>query len=306
MQNLKLDYLQKKADPLVGFNCTSMINSLLTPQPPAMTRQDTEMIHYCPIQYLSSIRRKGKAATSLGEWEFLRCSETKFFNNCFVTCGLDEAEHYLEFVKGQLHHYYKDPNKIGMNCYCRKSTVLYMSNSEKNPGRLYFKCHRRECKFFQWADVEPRGCVKDCGLEGKPTPGDPRTSSHLAQSRHGYLEQGMDKFLRRSNKGVIDDWIDRKHYKKQSNHFSNERTNKDHVIREHEAQPIPFDQTLWEECQKQEFIVTDSFNIIAVPCELQGKQFLRSKEKELRKELYLLRLIAKINKEASEQSQKEH
>ena len=53
--------------------------------------------------------------------------------------------------------------------------------------------------------------------------------------------------------------------------------------------------------------MTDSFNIIAAPCELQGKQFLKRKEKEvLRKEFYLLRLIAKINKEASKQSQKEH
>ena len=52
--------------------------------------------------------------------------------------------------------------------------------------------------------------------------------------------------------------------------------------------------------------MTDSFNIIAAPCELQGKQFLKRKEKELPKELYLLRLIAKINKEASKQSQKEH
>ena len=78
------------------------------------------------------------------------------------------------------------------------------------------------------------------------------------------------------------------------------------MIREREAQPICFDQALWEECLKQEFIVTDSFNIIGVPCELQGKQFLKSKVKEFRKELWLLRLIAKIKKEASEQSQKEH
>ena len=153
--NLKLDFLPEKADPLVGFDCTLMTNSSLPPQPLAMTRQDTEIIYYCPIHYLSPMR-KGKAATSLGEWEFLRCSETKFFNNCFVTCGLDGAEHYLESVKGQLHHYYKDPNKFGMKCYCRKSTVLSMSNSEKNPGRLYFKCPKRECTFFQWADVEPR------------------------------------------------------------------------------------------------------------------------------------------------------
>ena len=156
LQNLQLDYLPEKAYPLVDFHRTSMINSSPPPQPPAMTKQDAEIIRYCPIHYLSPVR-KHKTATSLGEWEFLRCSETKFFNNCFVTCGLDGAEHYLESVKGQLHHYYKDPNKIGMKCYCRKSTVLSMSNWEKNPGRLNVKCPIREFKFFQWADVEPRG-----------------------------------------------------------------------------------------------------------------------------------------------------
>ena len=200
----KLEYLPEKADPLVSFDCTSMINSSLPPQPqpPTMTRQDTEIIHYCPIHYLLPMRR-GKITTSLGEWEFPRCSETKFFNNCFVACGLDRAEYYLESVKRQLHHYYKDPNNIGMKCYCQKSTVLSMSNSEKNPGRLYFKCPKRECKFFQWADVEPRGCVKNW-LEGKPTPGDSRASHHL----------------------------------------SNDRMIKDHVTWEHEAEPIPFDQAL--------------------------------------------------------------
>ena len=44
LQNLKLEYLPEKSDPLVGFDCTSMINSSIPPQPepPAMTRQDTD------------------------------------------------------------------------------------------------------------------------------------------------------------------------------------------------------------------------------------------------------------------------
>ena len=109
--------------------------------------------------------------------------------------------------------------------------------------------------------------------------------------------------------GCVKNWLEGKPTPDDSgasHYFSNDRMIKDRVIWEHETEPIPFAQALWEECQKQEFIMTDSFNIIAVPCELQGKQFLRNKEKELRKELYLLRLIARINREASEQSQKEH
>ena len=32
-----------------------------------------------------------------------------------------------------------------------------MSRTEKNPGRLFFKCYRRTCPFFQLADQDPRG-----------------------------------------------------------------------------------------------------------------------------------------------------
>ena len=32
-----------------------------------------------------------------------------------------------------------------------------MSHTEKNPGRLFFKCFSRQCPFFQWADQDPWG-----------------------------------------------------------------------------------------------------------------------------------------------------
>ena len=41
-----------------------------------------------------------------------------------------------------------------------------MSNSERNSGRLFFKCSKRECDFFQWADEDPRGHKKRW-LEGE-------------------------------------------------------------------------------------------------------------------------------------------
>ena len=34
---------------------------------------------------------------------------------------------------------------------------MTMSHSEKNPGRLFFRCYRRLCPFFQWVDQDPRG-----------------------------------------------------------------------------------------------------------------------------------------------------
>ena len=32
-----------------------------------------------------------------------------------------------------------------------------MSHTAKNPGRLFFKCYKRTCPFFQWADQDPWG-----------------------------------------------------------------------------------------------------------------------------------------------------
>ena len=32
---------------------------------------------------------------------------------------------------------------------------MTMSHTEKNPGRLFFKCFSRRCPFFQWVDQDP-------------------------------------------------------------------------------------------------------------------------------------------------------
>ena len=34
---------------------------------------------------------------------------------------------------------------------------MTLSHSERNPGRLFFKCGNRRCEFFQWVDEHPRG-----------------------------------------------------------------------------------------------------------------------------------------------------
>ena len=44
-----------------------------------------------------------------------------------------------------------------MRCHCCNPLALTMSRTEKNPGRLFFKCYRRVCPFFQWADQDPWG-----------------------------------------------------------------------------------------------------------------------------------------------------
>ena len=44
-----------------------------------------------------------------------------------------------------------------MRCHCCNALAMTMSHSERNPGRLFFKCSRRICPFFQWVDEDPRG-----------------------------------------------------------------------------------------------------------------------------------------------------
>lgn len=65
----------------------------------------------------------------------------------------------------------------------------------------------------------------------------------------------------------------------------------------HETKPITFDQALWEECQNQKFYMVDSNNVIGFPLELQGKHFDPAREKELRQDLYILRVLAKTKRE---------
>ena len=53
-----------------------------------------------------------------------------------------------------------------MKCYCSNNLNLCLSNSQRNPGRLFFKCGKRQCDFFQWADEYRRGHIR-LWLEGE-------------------------------------------------------------------------------------------------------------------------------------------
>ena len=49
---------------------------------------------------------------------------------------------------------------------------MSMSHSERKPGRLFFKCSKRKCDFFQWVNEHPRGKNKTW-LKGNTNPLDP-------------------------------------------------------------------------------------------------------------------------------------
>ena len=96
-------------------------------------------------------------------WCYYRCPAVANYTKCFVSCGAADVTLYLHRIKETLHSIYMpgpasfDP--AGMRCYCQLSLILALSRSDKNRHRLYFKCPKGRCSFFQWADEEPKGKI---------------------------------------------------------------------------------------------------------------------------------------------------
>ena len=95
---------------------------------------------------------KVEKCTSQSGWEYVRCP----MSDCFIFTGLDKVYHYLKIVQDQISVWYKW-NKEKLKCFRSQPLVLCQSCSEKNPGRMYFKCQRNRCNFFQWGDEIPSG-----------------------------------------------------------------------------------------------------------------------------------------------------
>lgn len=54
-----------------------------------------------------------------------------------------------------------------MKCYCKRPLIMSKSQLESNPGRLFLKCPKQGCDFFQWVDKEPWGKTKAWMEEGR-------------------------------------------------------------------------------------------------------------------------------------------
>ena len=88
--------------------------------------------------------------TSQSEIQFIKCKR----GECgFFTKAADLGE-YLNTIDEKLEKTYK--KKVPL-CNHSMPATLYISKSEKNPGRPFFKCNQRDdaCKYFQWADKYP-------------------------------------------------------------------------------------------------------------------------------------------------------
>jgi len=102
-----------------------------------------------------------------GTWEYYRCPSSRFYTKCYVTCGVKEVGTYLRRVEEQTHPCYRNIDPARFRCLCSKSLVLATSHSQSNPDRLYLKCPKRTCKFFQWIDEYPRGVAEAILINGQ-------------------------------------------------------------------------------------------------------------------------------------------
>ena len=130
--------------------------------PPPPTRSDTQILYSCPRHPNDTLEKKD-TYTFYGFWEYYKCP----LKHCFVSCGVNDIEYYLESAKCQLHDFYLTKPMHIMKCYCHRPLIMSMSQSEKNPGRLFFKCPKRWSDFFQWVDQEPRGQTRAWLEEGR-------------------------------------------------------------------------------------------------------------------------------------------
>ena len=91
------------------------------------------------------------------QFQYYRCPMTRFNTKCYVTSSKENLAAYLRAMEEQTHPVYAQIAPEKFKCACDLSMILAMSQSEKNPGRLYLKCPKRSCKLFQWINEPPQG-----------------------------------------------------------------------------------------------------------------------------------------------------
>ena len=110
---------------------------------PEIPPLDPDHLLSCPIHEVfveKKVSQKG--------WEYIKCPHA----TCPLFACASDILPYMSAVKSQLHEELKQKWNH-LVCCCARSMTLSVSKSEKNPGRLYLKCNKNQCEFFQWADV---------------------------------------------------------------------------------------------------------------------------------------------------------
>ena len=116
------------------------------PQPiPSTTEEKTRNLNVCPFHKCNLILFEARANENV----YIKCQ----IDQCPIFMHEDSAYYYMSNVCCRLHESYLKRKRI-LICGCEVAVSLRVSKTEKNPGRPYFVCRDRDCRFFQWADVE--------------------------------------------------------------------------------------------------------------------------------------------------------
>lgn len=189
---------------------------------------------------------KLEKCTSQTGWEYVKCP----MYDCFIFTGLDKVNRYLKYVQDQIPVWYKW-NKEKLKCFCSEPLVLCESRSEQNPGRMYFKCQKNRCKFFQWGNEMP-SCKNMGWLRGSEQVG--------CKSPAPMYKSLYEKTL-------------------------------DEISESRPLLSVTGKDPLWDEVLATSIMVVDSTNEIVSPAELKGYRFTPSSREELLQYLYLTRKL---------------
>jgi len=111
------------------------------PSPPQVPITDTEILYHCPLHESEALQKKKTVTNHRDLW-------------CRL-CGILHRLHNTSIAR-----VYLENELDKMRYSCEHPLIMSQSHSEKNPGRLFFKCPKRNCMFFQWVDQEPPGIAK--------------------------------------------------------------------------------------------------------------------------------------------------
>jgi len=116
----------------------------------------------CPRHPKQELKKR-ETTTAYGRWSYYKCPVPE----CFACAGVDNIQCYVASGQRMLNDYYVQLPVEKMKCYCQRPLIMSMSRSEKNPGKFYFRCSKRQCDIFQWADEYPQTKVRAWLEEGR-------------------------------------------------------------------------------------------------------------------------------------------
>ena len=134
----------------------NLLNDLITADPqtthpqhmPPKTVDKNHNLNVCPFHECNLILFEARTNWSV----CIKCQ----MDQCSIFMHEDSAYHYMRNVCGRLHESYRKLSKTyeDLDMWLRRSGFAQSEQNRKNPGRPYFICRDRDCRFFQWADVE--------------------------------------------------------------------------------------------------------------------------------------------------------